>query len=255
MSLRNLPAIIVAPDVPENPENRAPDCVSMELEGAQVDESTVELRLSIAFGQQDYRLNRPRLCFAVQGGEVRLQIEGGKFHHPADTPGQMPLTVGKKVVAQVAAETSASRKRTSKLGLKAAAAAEGSANWEGETQTARKDTLGRSEETSYAAAQVQPLLNPRPGWRFTNRTDSAYLQGSVIEALGGTCTLTGGDLRVTATFHVRDRDVVMRASDGFDSDVLTACQLKFKLGRRLLFRRLIQPKCEPYLSRVVLSHE
>lgn len=255
MSLRNLPAIVVAPEVPENPENRAPDCVSMELSGRQVDESTVELSLSIAFGQQDYRLNRPRLCFAVQGGEVRLQVEGGQFHHPADAPGQMPLTVGKKVVAQMAAETSASRKRSGKLGGKAAASAEATANWEGETQTARKDTSTRSEETTFVVAQVQPLLNPRPGWRFTNRTDAAYLEGSVIDTLGGTCTLTGGDVRVTATFHVRDRDVVMQASDGFDSNLLTASALKFKLGRRLLFRRLIQPKCEPYLSRVVLCNE
>jgi len=226
----------------------------MDLSGRQVDDTTVEIRLSIAFGEQEYRLNWPRLTFAVQGGEVRLQLEGAAFHHADDAPGQMHLVVNKKVVMQSGTEASLNRKQVTKLGGKIFNPPQSTAHWEGEIVSGHKDTRGLSEELGYSVSQVQPLLSPRPGWRFTNRTNGAFLEGTLINQLGGTCTLTGGSVCITATFHIRDRDVVMRAAEVFDFNPMASSLMKIKLARRLIFNRLLKPKCYPYLSRVAVRH-
>lgn len=225
----------------------------MEVDARQVDDNSIELNVRIAFGMHDFRTNWPVVRFAINGGEIRLDLEGVKFAHSDDAP-EMPVSVNRKITTSSGDERSVTTRNAAKGGGKAATSWELTTNTEHERQDSRKRSATYGEESSYAVAQVQPLLGSRPGWRFHNEARTPYLKGTILKQLHGSGTIVGDEVRITATFNVRESDILIEADDIF-LRIPASSKIKHRLARRAFFNRLIKECGNEYLSKAVLIHE
>jgi hypothetical protein len=248
--------------VKQAPANNLSDCLFLDIDSVAAKKRRVRLQVTAHFNEHHIQHQLGTFAIALRGGDLRLDLYRVEFckHLKYGNLNVELRKIGEQAESQA---TKRSRENISSSAVAGQAGVTGpklssSLGKKLSLATADEVAHGTTQRVEYRVFQLNALNGVRPGWRFKLKTDEEFLEGSINSLNFCECDVTSTPAQIDARFEVLSRDVRMHVLSGLLLSKGIYGLLnpqKRKVFNLLLWKRVVKPKFEPYLSRVVLSYE
>ena len=252
----------------DNPENRVPDCLYLELQGAAIQPEVsksgwqkllpqkavpvkieqIDLSLTINFNEQWQKLPAGRVKFGLRGGELRLAIANGKIpYHCRELAGSLPVEIEKGREEKTARKAQTGLKASGSVGfpfVSSRASVEGN--------IAQEQSAGKTDKFQLADCQVTTKgAEDNPAWVFAVRTGEPVLRGLLKQARLGRLEIATPPCQIDASFTISKLDLCLTGAEGiWPADISHNKRAWIERGILLW---MLESKLKPYLSRQLLQ--
>ena len=196
---------------------------------------SIELTLTIRFGDQRMKVPGGSVWFGLKRGELKLNLENGKI--PLETQElTRPYELEIEVIEREEKGEEIEFHATATSGVDI-----------GGNQKNIKNTSVQKTRMIYQTGTRGTEVNPV--WIFETRTTELILIGQLSQVKLGTVEVAAHPCLVDATVEVRRQDIQLTQADGLLLPKNFG-QYKTALLQRAFCLRHIAPKLQPYLSRI-----
>ena len=233
-------------------ENKCSDCLFLDAEMSEGSEqSQMRLNISAFFNYQVETVLGGKICFAVRGGDLRLDlnnIEMSNFLVTSD----FDWFVEKSTRIATKSTTKFSDSIEAKAGVKGSKLEGNLRSSKTKSDSSESDM---QDEAKYDSWQVTALQGANPGWRFLVKTGGPFLEGNIKNEKFAVLKTVGEKGSLTIIFSTEQRYVFVEVTEGAFWDFGSRDIRQIKVANLYLWHKVLKPVLMPYLSKVIFSSE
>lgn len=234
-------------------ENRCPDCLFMKLGKTKERRSDFTLTITGHFDYQKIEFFGGTLIAAIKSGDIRISLNNCSFGSFL-VYNELAWEVSKTITLSGSDTTKSSILKNSKVGV---SGLKPMIEQSSQAQVMNDVSASGQVSTSFITKSVNAIQGLRPGWRFRNETQEAYITGSFVSVPFATIKIpavqrSSSPTEVVAVFEVLQRDIYVEIVDGVALPKYTQDMNKSKVLNLLLWKWIIKPRFYPFVSKVHL---